>query len=65
MTVSLTANRGATIGRRTLALMLPAAAAGIGSARADEYVAPDVVVFCEPTLQHALGQIAALWRGLP
>jgi molybdate transport system substrate-binding protein len=62
MTGSLIANRGAAIGRRTLALMLPAAAAGIGSARADEYVAPDVVVFCEPTLQHALGEVAALWR---
>jgi molybdate transport system substrate-binding protein len=25
-------------------------------------VAPDVVVFCEPTLQHALTDVSALWR---
>jgi molybdate transport system substrate-binding protein len=25
-------------------------------------VAPDVVVFCEPTLRHAVGDVAALWR---
>jgi molybdate transport system substrate-binding protein len=57
----MTGSRGAPIGRRTLALMLMAAAA-TGTARADEYIAADVVVFCEPTLQHALGRVAALWR---
>jgi molybdate transport system substrate-binding protein len=31
-------------------------------ARADYPVAPDVVVFCEPTLQHAVTDVAALWR---
>jgi molybdate transport system substrate-binding protein len=31
-------------------------------ARADYPVAPDVVVFCEPTLQHAIADVAALWR---
>jgi len=31
-------------------------------ARADYPVAPDVVVFCEPTLQHAVADAAALWR---
>ena len=30
-------------------------------ARADYPVAPDVVVFCEPTLQHAVADVAALW----
>jgi molybdate transport system substrate-binding protein len=25
-------------------------------------VAPDVVVFCEPTLQHAVGDVGALWQ---
>jgi molybdate transport system substrate-binding protein len=48
------------IGRRRLGLML-AAATVTGTARADD-IAPDVVVFCEPTLQHALGQVGALWR---
>src|SRR5439155_9757790 len=31
-------------------------------AHADYPVAPDVVVFCEPTLQHAVAGAAALWR---
>ena len=31
-------------------------------AHADYPVAPDVVVFCEPTLQHAVADIGALWR---
>jgi molybdate transport system substrate-binding protein len=61
MTRSPNAGRGATISRRILGLML-AASAAIGTARADEYIAADVVVFCEPTLQHALGQVATLWR---
>ncbi len=41
-----------------LALLLGTASPG----RADYPVAPDVVVFCEPTLQHALTDIAALWH---
>jgi molybdate transport system substrate-binding protein len=61
MTRSPNAGRGATISRRILGLML-AASAAIGTARANEYIAADVVVFCEPTLQHALGQVATLWR---
>ena len=31
-------------------------------AYADYPVAPDVVVFCEPTLQHAVTDVGALWR---
>jgi molybdate transport system substrate-binding protein len=31
-------------------------------AHADYPVAPDVVVFCEPTLQHAVSNVGALWR---
>jgi len=30
--------------------------------RAEYRVAPDVVVFCEPTLQHALSDLGAVWR---
>ena len=45
---------------------LLAIAFGVGAApipaRADYPVAPDVVVFCEPTLQHAVTDVAALWR---
>lgn len=41
-----------------LALLLGTASPG----RAAYPVAPDVVVFCEPTLHHALTDIAALWR---
>jgi len=45
---------------------LLAIAFGVGAApipaRADYPVAPDVVVFCEPTLQHAIADVAALWR---
>lgn len=36
--------------------------AGGNPARADYPVAPDVVVFCEPTLRHAVTDLAALWR---
>jgi molybdate transport system substrate-binding protein len=43
-----------------LALALPAAA--LMPARAGYPVAPDVVVFCEPTLQHALTDLGGLWR---
>jgi len=41
-----------------LAALLLAAA----PARAQYVVAPDVVVFCEPTLRHAIEDIGALWR---
>jgi molybdate transport system substrate-binding protein len=40
-----------------LAVLLPAA-----PARADFVVAPDVVVYCEPTLRPVLAEIAADWR---
>ncbi|MGA8381084.1 MAG: substrate-binding domain-containing protein [Stellaceae bacterium] len=36
--------------------------AAVTSARADYPVAPDVVVFCEPTLRHAVADLAVLWR---
>src|SRR5690349_13367338 len=49
------------IGRRSLALVL-AAVTATRAARADEYIAPDVVVFCEPTLEPVLAEIGALWR---
>jgi len=42
-----------------LLLILLAAADG---ASAQGYVAPDVVVFCEPTLQPVVTEIGALWR---
>jgi ABC-type molybdate transport system substrate-binding protein len=53
-----------------LAVLLWAACgtALIGPARAEYMVAPDVVVFCEPALRHALGDLGALWRnetGIP
>jgi molybdate transport system substrate-binding protein len=41
-----------------LALVLGTASPG----RAAYPVAPDVVVFCEPTLRHALTDVAGLWR---
>jgi molybdate transport system substrate-binding protein len=44
-----------------LALAFCVAAASV-PARADYPVAPDVVVFCEPTLQYAVTDVAALWR---
>ena len=50
-----------------MALSLSLAAA-ITPARADYPVAPDVVVFCEPTLQHAITDVGTLWReqtGIP
>jgi molybdate transport system substrate-binding protein len=34
----------------------------ISRVQADYPVAPDVVLFCEPTLQHAVTDVAALWR---
>ena len=46
-----------------LALLTSVLLAGIAPpARADYPVAPDVVVFCEPTLQHAVTDIGGLWR---
>ncbi len=36
--------------------------AQVAPARADDAVAPDVVVFCEPTLRFAIADVAALWR---
>lgn len=51
-----------------LAPFLLFAGAVIPQAHADYPVAPDVVVFCEPALRHALGDIAELWRaqtGIP
>ncbi len=35
---------------------------GVSPAHADYPVAPDVAVFCEPTLLHAVTDVAALWR---
>jgi molybdate transport system substrate-binding protein len=50
---------GARLGWALTVLLLGAAA----PVRAAEYpVAPDVVVFCEPTLQRAVGDVGALWR---
>jgi len=56
-----------SLGRIGLSLALCALGA-IAPARADYIVAPDVVVFCEPTLQHAVADLGALWRretGIP
>jgi molybdate transport system substrate-binding protein len=49
--------RGTWVGWLLLVTFVTAA-----PAHADYPVAPDVVVFCEPTLQHAMTDIAALWR---
>jgi molybdate transport system substrate-binding protein len=49
--------RRAGLGGLLLVALLAAA-----PAPADYPVAPDVVVFCEPTLQHVMTDIAALWR---
>jgi molybdate transport system substrate-binding protein len=62
--------RRASLGSYALALLVwgAGAAAPIGTARAEYKVAPDVVVFCEPTLRHALDDLGALWRketGIP
>jgi molybdate transport system substrate-binding protein len=45
-----------------LALLVLCILAAITPARAAYPVAPDVVVFCEPTLQHAVADLAVLWR---
>jgi molybdate transport system substrate-binding protein len=47
--------------RRLVVLGLMLAVPGIASASADE-VAPDVVVFCEPSMAHAIGDVGQLWR---
>jgi molybdate transport system substrate-binding protein len=51
--------RGHNLWLIVIALCMAAASV---PARADYPVAPDVVVFCEPTLQHAISDVAALWR---
>jgi molybdate transport system substrate-binding protein len=56
------------MGRRSLTLALCALFAGIAPTRADYVVAPDIVVFCEPTLRHAITDVGAQWRketGIP
>ena len=50
------------IGAGPVSLVLALFLGTASAARADYPVAPDVVVFCEPTLQHALTDIAALWH---
>lgn len=46
-----------------LALLASVVLAGVASpARAGYPVAPDVAVFCEPTLLHAVTDVAAVWR---
>ncbi len=45
-----------------LALLALLASAGTHAARADDGVAPDVVVLCEPTLKPVVSEIGALWR---
>jgi molybdate transport system substrate-binding protein len=43
-------------------LLMLVALLAAAPAHADYPVAPDVVVFCEPTLQHAVSNVGALWR---
>jgi molybdate transport system substrate-binding protein len=55
-------------GRLALSLIVMLAPSAVAPARADYIVAPDVVVFCEPTLKHAVADLGALWRqetGIP
>jgi molybdate transport system substrate-binding protein len=52
----------------TVLLWAAVAAAPIGPARAEYRTAPDVVVFCEPTLRHTLDDLGTRWReetGIP
>jgi molybdate transport system substrate-binding protein len=49
--------RGAALG-----WLLPVILLAAVPAHADYPVAPDVVVFCEPTLSYAITDVAALWR---
>ncbi|HXP76866.1 MAG TPA: molybdate ABC transporter substrate-binding protein [Stellaceae bacterium] len=56
------------VGGLTLSLLLMVEPAAIAPARAEYVVAPDVVVFCEPTLRHAVTDLGAVWRkqtGIP
>ena len=57
MTMSV-ARRIATMGLGLLGSALSSAA----SSPARAQLAPDVVVFCEPTLKYAIADVAALWR---
>jgi molybdate transport system substrate-binding protein len=50
------------IRRACLGWLLLVAFFAAAPADADYPVAPDVVVFCEPTLQHALSNVGALWH---
>jgi molybdate transport system substrate-binding protein len=62
------APRQTIIGSLCLAALALFAALANTPARAEYLVAPDVVVFCEPTLQPALAKLAATWRqqtGIP
>jgi len=59
--------RRCSLGRIGLSLAFCALGAA-APARADYIVAPDVVVFCEPTLRHAVSELGTLWRqetGIP
>lgn len=54
--------------RDIILLCFAALAAGAAPAHADYPVAPDVVVFCEPTLRQAVTDLGTLWRsetGIP
>jgi molybdate transport system substrate-binding protein len=54
--------------RRLLALLALSAIAMTATARADYPVAPDVVVFCEPTLRPVVSELGAQWSretGIP
>jgi molybdate transport system substrate-binding protein len=56
------------IGGVALSALMLLAAATTAPVRAEYVIAPDVVVFCEPTLQHAVADAARLWRrqtGIP
>ena len=50
------------IRRACLGWLLVVTLLAAAPAHADYPVAPDVVVFCEPTLRYAMTDIAALWR---
>jgi molybdate transport system substrate-binding protein len=43
-------------------VLLASALGAVSTARADYPVAPDVVLFCEPTLQHAVTDVGRLWQ---
>jgi molybdate transport system substrate-binding protein len=66
--LSLQANSRRSIARKStvsiclLSLLALSVAAAVTPAHAAYPVAPDVVVFCEPTLQHAVADLAVLWR---